>query len=72
MFARKVQNYLHHGSKKPPKCYKRNTINDDLHPSKRISSNLDEEILLIKDNFLKADYPLPFINSVINEFRKGK
>ena len=31
-----------------PKRYKRNTINGDLHRSKRISSNFDEEIPLIK------------------------
>ena len=33
---------------KTPKRYKRNTINGDLHRSKRISSNFDEEIPLIK------------------------
>ena len=57
---------------KTPKCYKWNTINGDLHRSKRISSNFDEEIPLIKEKFLKADYSLHFINSVFNEFRKGK
>ena len=62
----KTQNYLHHG---PPK---RNAINGDLHRSKRISSNFDEEIPLIKEKFMKADYPLRFINSVVNEFQKGK
>ena len=40
--------------------------------SKRISQNFDEEIPLIKEKFLKADYPLRFINSVVNEFQKGK
>ena len=49
-----------------------NTINGDLHHSKRISSNFDEEIPLIKEKFMKADYPLRFINSVVNEFQKGK
>ena len=39
---------------------------------KRISSNSDEEIPLIKEKFMKADYPLRFINSVINEFQKGE
>ena len=53
---------------KTPKRYKRNTINGDLHRS----SNFDEEIPLIKENFMKADHPLRFINSVVNEFRKGK
>ena len=55
---------------KTPKHHKRNTINDDLHCSS--SSNFDEEIPLIKEKFMKADYPLHFINSVINEFQKGK
>ena len=57
---------------KTPKRYERNTVNGDLHRSKRISSNFDEEIPLIKEKFMKADYPLRFINSVVNEFRKGK
>ena len=57
---------------KTPKRYKRNAINGDLHRSKRISSNFDEEISLIKEKFRKADYPLRFINSVVNEFQKGK
>ena len=34
-------------------------------------SNFDEEIPLIKETFMKADYPLLFINSVVNEFQKG-
>ena len=37
-----------------------------------MSSNLDEEIPLIKETFMKADYPLPFVSSVVNEFQKGK
>ena len=49
-----------------------NTNNGDLHLSKRISSNFDEEIPLIKKKFMKADYPLLFINSVVYEFQKGK
>ena len=57
---------------KSPKRYKQNTINGDLHRSKRILSNFDEEILQIKEKFMKADYPLRFINSVSNEFQKGK
>ena len=58
---------------KIPKRYKRNTINGDLRRSKRISSNdEDEEIPLIKENFMKGDYPLRFINSFVKEFRKGK
>ena len=54
------------------KTYKRNTNNVDLRPSKRISSNFGEEAPLKKEKFMKADYPLRFINSVVNEFQKGK
>ena len=57
---------------KTPKCYKRNTMNGDLHRSKRRSSSFDEEILLIKEKFMKVDYSLGFINGVVNEFQKGK
>ena len=55
-----------------PKRYKRNAINDDLHRSKRILSNFDEETPPIKEKFMKADYPLRFISNVIYEFQKGK
>ena len=34
--------------------------------------NFDEEIPVIKEKFMKADYALRFINSVVNEFQKGK
>ena len=57
---------------KTPKRYKWNTINGDLHCSKRISSNFDEEIPLIKEKFMKADYLLRFINNLVNEFQKDK
>ena len=57
---------------KTTKRYKRNTVNGDLHRSKRLSSNFDEKIPLIKEKFMKAHYPLHFINSVVNEFQKGK
>ena len=57
---------------KTPKRYKPNTINGDTHRSKRISSNFDGDIPLIKEKFMKADYPLCFINSVVNEFQRGK
>ena len=59
--------YLHHGP-----LFKQNTINGDLHCSKIISSNFDEEIALAKEKFMKANYPLRFINNVINEFQKVK
>ena len=57
---------------KTPKRYKQNTINGDLHCSKRIVSNVDKEIPLIIEEFKEADSPLRFINSVINEFQKCK
>ena len=57
---------------KTPKCYKGKTINGDLHCSKRISSNFDKEIPLMKQMFMKADYLLRFNNGVVNEFQKGK
>ena len=57
---------------KTPKRYKQNRINGDLQRSKRTSSNFNKEIPLIKEEFMKADYPLDFINSIVNEFQKGK
>ena len=72
-FIQKAQNYLHHDPKSYSghklKRYKQNTVNGNLHRSCRTSSNFDEEIRLIKEKFMKADYPLRFINSVVNEFQ---
>ena len=51
-----------------PKRYKRNAINGDLHRSKKISSNLNQEIIAIRDKYKKADYPSRFTESVIREF----
>ena len=51
-----------------PKRYYRNTINTGLYRAKRITSNLDNELIIIKKKFLEADYPRKFINSVINTF----
>ena len=39
----------------------------NLHPS-----NFEKEIPLIKEKFMKVDYSLLFINSVVNEFQKSK
>ena len=55
-----------------PKRYKRNTINTDLYRAKRIATNLDNELVIIKRKFLAADYPHRFINSVINTFIEKK
>ena len=51
-----------------PKRYNRNIINTDLNRAKRITSNLDNEQVIIKKKFLAADYPHKFVNSVINTF----
>ena len=56
-----------HWSSKTPKQYKRNTITTDLHQAGNIASNMKEEIQTIRKRFIKADYPLPFVNSVINQ-----
>ena len=70
-FVRKTQIYLHHG---PPKL--QNATNEIQSVvifiiQKEYHQNFDEEIPLIKEKFMKADYPLRFINSVVNEFQKG-
>ena len=54
---------------KIPKRYKRNTIKTDLHRAQKISSDFDQEIKIIKNRYLKANYPLVFINNVINNFK---
>ena len=40
----------------------------DLHRSKRISSNFEMQIKVIKRKFRNADYPPKFLNSVIHQF----
>ena len=51
-----------------PKRYKRSSIKVDLHPAEKISTNIKEDIKFINNNFIKADFPLVFINSVIKDF----
>ena len=53
-------------SSKIPKRYKRNTILGDLHHSKRISTSFEDEIRCIKQKFVKPDYPLHFVNSILH------
>ena len=71
-FIAKVQNYHHHEAPKLQNAMKQNTINGDLHRLQTISSKFDEEIPLIKEKFMKTDYPLRFINSVMIKFQRGK
>ena len=59
-----------HWSSNIPKRYKRNAISVDLHRSKRISSNFDMEVQIIKSKFKSVGYPLPFIDNVIRTFKE--
>ena len=53
-----------------PKRYKRNAISVDLHWSKRIWSNYDTEVQIIKSKFKSVGYHLPFIDNVIRTFKE--
>ena len=55
-----------------PIYYKRKTTKDNLHRSKRIFSNFDVEISLIKKKFIKDHHVLPSINNVINQYWMDK
>ena len=71
-FIGKTHNYFHHG---PPKL--QNAINEIQSMvifivQKKMSSNFDGEISLIKEKFMKTYYPWLFIKSIVNEFQKGK
>ena len=59
---------------KTPKRYKENTIFIYDLRSSSFKENIQfrREVSLIKEKFMKADYPLRFINSVVDEFQKGK
>ena len=65
---RKEAKILPHWSSQIRKRYKRNSIKVDLHRAKKISANFKEEIKFIRNKFIKIDFPLPFINSVIKDF----
>ena len=57
-----------HWSSKVTKRYKRNAIISDLNRTTHIASFPKDEIPKIKQNFLNADYPHRFINSVVKNF----
>ena len=65
MFIRKAKIYLHDG---PPVLQNSLKKYDQWWSSsfKKNQTNVEEEIPL------KADYPLHFMNSIVNEFQKGK
>ena len=47
---------------------KKNSIKVDLHRARKISTNFKEEVKFIRNKFIKADFSLPFINSIIKHF----
>ena len=57
-----------HWTSRISKRYTRNSVASDLNGALRISGCLNDEISKIRQNFLNADYPLRFINSVIEQF----
>ena len=65
---RKKTKLTTHWSSCIPKRYKRNAINGNLNRAKRITSNFENETRKIQQKFLKADYPLAFIKSVMRDF----
>ena len=58
-----------HWSSQIPKRYKRNSIKVDLHRAKNISTNFKEELKFIRNKFIKVDFPVPFINNVMKDFK---
>ena len=65
---RKANKFPVHLKSQIPKRYIRNAINGDLYRSWRISSNFYHEKKEIKRKFSSAEYPVRFVNSVINDF----
>ena len=57
-----------HWNSKVPKTYKRNAINADLFRSKRIASEMEKEITIVKEKFTRAGFPVRFTDSVICQF----
>ena len=55
-----------------PRNCKKNVILGNFHCANKISSDLEEEIFIIKANYLKASYPNGLIDSVINYFHQTK
>ena len=51
-----------------PHKWKRNTILGALHRAKRIATNWQEEVQVVKQSFIRSGYPAKFVNEVINDF----
>ena len=47
-------------------------INGELHRAKRISSDFNTEVVLIRKKFKHADFPVRFTESVIKQFKQLK
>ena len=54
------------------KRYRQIAVTGDLHKSRKISSNFEMEIKVIKYKFQNADYLPKFLNSIINQFLTRK
>ena len=59
-----------HWSSKIPKKVKRNIITNDLHRSKKISSDFQKEIKAITQKYEKAGYPTRYIKSIVRDFQE--
>ena len=59
-----------HWTSQIPKRYKRNAINIDLYRAKRIATDFQNELQLIREKFGRAKFPPKFTESVINDFHK--
>ena len=69
---RKTSKLPVHLSSKFPMRYKQNAVIGDLHRSKKISSNFEMEIKVIKRKYRNADYPPKFLNSVVHQLLTPK
>ena len=67
-FIERKAKYLYTGHQKYQSNIKKNTITTDLHQAGNIASNMKEEIQNIHKKFIKDDYPITFVNSVINQY----
>ena len=54
------------------KHYKKNDIIGDLHCVNNLSSNFVQEVGIIRNKYIKTDYPFRFINSIIDCFHQEK
>ena len=65
-----VTKLIPHLSSSIPKRYKQNAIHEHLCRAGRISSNFNNEKMLICQKFDNAGYPSPFTNSVIIDYER--